>query len=57
MNKGLASHVRPRTYYTIPRETLEASVDDIEQLLNFFVIEFQRVIFAENVYATIAVSA
>lgn len=46
------SSFRPKKYYTIPRESLEASLDDIEHLINFFVIEFQRVLFAENVPAT-----
>jgi len=52
----LASSFRPRKYYTIPRETLEASLEDLEQFINFFVIELQRVIFAENVLHTVAVS-
>lgn len=55
INQGLASSFRPRRYYTIPRESLEAVLEDVEQLINFFVIEFQRVIFAENVAATVAV--
>lgn len=57
LNNGLASRFRPRRYYTIPREALERSVEDFEQLLNFFVIEAQRIIFAENILATIAVCA
>ncbi|MCJ1386774.1 hypothetical protein MMC17_009900 [Xylographa soralifera] len=57
LNQGLASSFRPRKYYTIPRETLESSLEDVEQLINFFVIEFQRVLFAENVLATIAAFA
>ncbi|MCJ1435299.1 hypothetical protein MMC27_004671 [Xylographa pallens] len=56
-NQGLASSFRPRKYYTIPRETLESSLEDVEQLINFFVIEFQRVLFAENVLATVAAFA
>lgn len=48
--------MRPRKYYTIPRQNLEAALEDVEQLINFFVIEFQRIVFAENVYATVAVS-
>lgn len=48
--------MRPRKYYTIPRETLEASLEDAEQFINFFIIEIQRIVFAENVYATIGVS-
>ena len=49
LGNGLAGAVRPKKYYTIPRETLEASLEDVEQLINFFVIEFQRILFAENV--------
>ena len=45
---------RPKKYWTIPREALEASLEDVEQLINFFVIEFQRILFAENVTATVA---
>ncbi len=53
-SQGLASSFRPRKYYTIPRESLEASLEDVEQLINFFVIEFQRVLFAENLARTLA---
>lgn len=55
-DNGLASRMRPRKYYTVSKASLETSLDDIEQLVNFFVIEGQRVLFAENVYSTIAVS-
>jgi hypothetical protein len=53
---SVTSSVRPRRYYKIPKETLEATLDDVEQLINFFVIESQRVVFAENVAVTAAVS-
>ncbi|KAK5126018.1 hypothetical protein LTR85_011373 [Meristemomyces frigidus] len=53
-DQGFASKLRPKKYYTIPRETLESTMDDVEQLINFFVIEAQRIVFAENVYATVA---
>ena len=53
LSNGVASSFRPRKYYTIPRETLEASLEDFEQLINFFVIEFQRILFAENIAVTI----
>ena len=55
-NEGFASKIRPKRYYTIPRETLESILVDVEELSNFFVIEFQRIVFAENVYLTTAVS-
>jgi hypothetical protein len=57
LNSGLASQVRPRKYYTVPRETLDAMIGDVNELINFFVIETQRILFAENVYASGAVSA
>ena len=53
-SQGLASSFRPKKYYTIPRESLEAALEDVEQLINFFVIEFQRVLFAEKPPHTIA---
>ena len=56
-SQGLASSFRPRRYYTIPREALEACLEDFEQLINFFVIEFQRILFAENPLHTGAVSS
>ena len=55
-SQGLASSFRPKKYYTVPKESLEASLEDVEQLVNFFVIELQRVLFAENVLYTSAVS-
>ena len=55
MGTGLTSSIRPRRYYTIPKETLESTLDDVEQLVNFFVIEIQRILFAERPAVTIAV--
>ena len=54
--RGLTSQFRPRQYFTIPKASLERMTDDVEQLINFFVIESQRIVFAENVYVTVAVS-
>ena len=56
MGSSVASSLRPRKYYKIPKETLEASLDDLENLINFFVIEIQRIVFAENIPVTAAVS-
>ncbi|KAI4113295.1 MAG: hypothetical protein LQ345_005696 [Seirophora villosa] len=52
-SQGLATSFRPKKYYTIPREALEASLEDVEQFINFFVIEFQRILFAEKPAHTI----
>jgi hypothetical protein len=55
LKQGIASSFRPRRYYTIPKETHEAILEDLSQLLDFFLIEFQRILFAENVVHTVAV--
>jgi len=56
IGSSVAGSVRPRRYYKIPKETLEATLDDVEQLINFFVIEAQRIVFAENIPNTALVS-
>lgn len=56
IGSSVANSVRPRKYYKIPKENLEATLDDVEQLINFFVIEGQRIIFAENIPNTAIVS-
>lgn len=53
-NTGFVSQIRPRRYYTVPKETLDSMTGDIDELINFFVIESQRLVFAENVFATLA---
>lgn len=54
LGNGLATQLRPRRYYTIPRDTLDALIGDVHELVNFFVIEAQRILFAENVTASAA---
>lgn len=57
IGSSAAAKVRPRKYYTIPKETLETAMDDVEQLINFFVIEVQRIVLAENMVITGTVSS
>ncbi|GME26198.1 Cell lysis protein [Neofusicoccum parvum] len=52
LGHGLATQMRPRKYYMIRKDSLERLTDDLEQLINFFVIEFQRVVFVENLYVS-----
>ncbi|KAH8593028.1 Reticulon-domain-containing protein [Bisporella sp. PMI_857] len=52
--KGLITQIRPRKYYTIPKDSIDRLTGDITELINFFVIESQRIIFAENVFASAA---
>ncbi|OTA69040.1 hypothetical protein K449DRAFT_428454 [Hypoxylon sp. EC38] len=52
LGNGLATQLRPRKYYTVPRETLDSLIGDVHELINFFVIESQRILFAENVSAS-----
>lgn len=56
MGQGVASKMRPKRYYTLPKAWLETIMEDATELINFFVIEFQRIVFAENVGVTIGVS-
>ncbi|RDW79504.1 reticulon-like protein [Coleophoma cylindrospora] len=51
---GFTSQFRPRKYYTVPKETLDMMLGDVHELINFFVIESQRIVFAENVAASVA---
>jgi hypothetical protein len=56
VNNGFATQLRPRKYYTLPKETLDTVIGDVHELINFFVIEAQRILFAENLSASTAVS-
>lgn len=56
LSTGLTSQIRPKKYYTVSRETLNALIGDVHELLNFFVIEAQQIIFAENLFLSSAVS-
>ncbi|TVY13608.1 Reticulon-like protein 1 [Lachnellula arida] len=49
---GFTSQIRPRKYYTVSKSTLNSLVGDLHELINFFVIESQRIVFAENVFAS-----
>lgn len=55
LNRGLATQIRPRRYYVLSKETLDAAIGDVYELINFFVIETQRILFAENVGASAVV--
>lgn len=55
MNTSIASQLRPRRYYTIPRDTFDAIFGDVHELANFLVIESQRILFAENIGASATV--
>jgi hypothetical protein len=55
LNNGLATQIRPRRYYTVSRESLDGLIGDVHELVNFFIIEAQRILFAENIAASGAV--
>lgn len=54
LNNGLTSQIRPRRYYTVPRDTLDTLIGDVHELVNFFVIESQRIVYAESIPSSIA---
>ncbi|KAJ4164633.1 hypothetical protein LMH87_006296 [Akanthomyces muscarius] len=49
LNNGITSQLRPRRYYTIHRDTVDGIIGDVHELANFFIIEGQRILFAENI--------
>lgn len=54
LSTGLTSQFRPRKYYTVSKETLNSFIGDVHELINFFVIEAQRIVFAESLVASTA---
>ncbi|KAG5914888.1 hypothetical protein E4U53_004573, partial [Claviceps sorghi] len=52
LNHGLATQMRPRRYITVSRATLDKFIGDVHELINFFVIEAQRIVFVENIGAS-----
>ncbi|ATY64392.1 Reticulon [Cordyceps militaris] len=49
LNSGITSQLRPRRYYTIHRDTVQGLIGEVHELANFFIIEGQRILFAENI--------
>lgn len=56
LGTGLTSKFRPRKYFTVSKSTLDSILGDVQEFINFFVIESQRIVFAENVFVSAAVS-
>lgn len=54
--KGLISSMRPKRYYTIQRDSVEKLFNEAHDLSNFFLLEFQRVVYVEDIFATGVVS-
>ncbi|KAF7872383.1 hypothetical protein EAF04_003304 [Stromatinia cepivora] len=50
---GLTSQFRPKKYYTVSKEILDNLLGDVHELINFFVIESQRILFAENLFVSL----
>jgi len=51
---GFMTQIRPQRYYTIPRDNLEMFFAEVHEFLNFVVLEFQRIIYVENLTVTVA---
>ncbi len=56
ISTGLTSQFRPRKYFTLSKETLDSMIGDVHELINFFVIESQRILFVENAVVSGVVS-
>jgi hypothetical protein len=55
LSHGLTSQIRPRKYYTISKQTLNSFIGDAAELINFFIIEAQQILFAENLFVSTVV--
>ncbi len=55
--EGANTRNAPKKYYTVSKSTLDSLTGDFHELVNFFVIETQQIIFAENLAASTAVSS
>ncbi|MBE3043556.1 reticulon family protein [Candidatus Bathyarchaeota archaeon] len=55
LNNGLTSQLRPRRYHQVSRETIDTMLGDFGELVNFFFVEAQRVLYCENIGASAAV--
>ena len=55
-NNGFATQLRPRKYMTVSRETVDCLAGDVYELINFVVIESQRILYVESVPVSVAVS-
>ncbi|KFH47691.1 Reticulon-like protein-like protein [Hapsidospora chrysogenum ATCC 11550] len=53
-NSGFVTQLRPRKYMTVSRDTIDGLVGDVHELINFVVIEAQRILYVENVAASVA---
>lgn len=51
---GFTSQIRPKKYYTVSRETLNLLIGDLDELINFFVLQAQQIIFTENLAVSLA---
>ncbi|CAI4212591.1 unnamed protein product [Parascedosporium putredinis] len=54
LGQGITSQLRPNKYFVVSRDTLDTMIGDVHELINFFVIEAQRILFAENIGASVA---
>lgn len=53
---NFVSRMRPRQYKTVPESTLNATLGDIHDFIQYSVVQAQKVIFAEDLEKTFGVS-
>lgn len=52
---NFVSRMRPKQYKTVPESTLNATLKDVHDLIQYAVVQAQKVIFAEDLEKTFAV--
>jgi hypothetical protein len=53
---SLSTRLRPKEYKKIPEPTLNATLKDIHDLIQYTVVQAQKVVFGQDLYKTFAVS-
>jgi hypothetical protein len=53
---SLSTRLRPKEYKTVPEETLNATLKDIHDLIQFAVVQGQKILFGQDLDKTFGVS-
>jgi hypothetical protein len=54
--ESLSTRLRPKEYRKIPEPTLNATLKDIHDLIQYAVVQAQRIVFGQDLDKTFAVS-
>lgn len=55
-NRSLSAQLRPKEYKTFPEPTLNATLKDIHDFVQYAAVQTQRIVFGQDLQKTFAVS-